>query len=85
MLSPILNTSARTHGLDVYIVLLAIFFKTLSGTLSGVTRSARLLPQRSQGSILENHMLLIANSVTVASQTNPVIPVHMVSTSQNGQ
>ena len=28
-----------------------------------------LLPQRSQGSTLKNHMLLIANTTTVASQT----------------
>ena len=48
-----------------------------------------LLPQRGQGSTLKNHMLLITNSTTVASQTNPVSPVHMASTSQtassNGQ
>ena len=36
-----------------------------------------LLPQRSQGSTLKNHMLFIANSTTVASQTNPASPVDM--------
>ena len=41
-----------------------------------------LLPQRSHGSTLENHMLLIANSNTVASQADPSSPVHMASTSQ---
>ena len=41
-----------------------------------------LLPQRSQGSTLKNHMLLIANSTTVASQTDPIRPAHMASTSQ---
>ena len=41
-----------------------------------------LLPQRSQGSTLKNHMLLIANTTTVASQTDPVSPAHMASTSQ---
>ena len=41
-----------------------------------------LLPQRSQGSTLKNHMLFIANSTTVASQTNPASPVYMASTSQ---
>ena len=42
-----------------------------------------LLPQGRQSSTctLENHMLFIANSTTVASQTNPVIisPVYMAS------
>ena len=33
-----------------------------------------LLPQRSQGGTLENRVLFIANSTTVASQTNPVSP-----------
>ena len=43
-----------------------------------------LLPQRSQGSPLKNHMLFISNGtvVTVTSQTNPVSPVDMASTSQ---
>ena len=41
-----------------------------------------LLPQRSQGSTLKNHMLLIANTTTVASQTDPISPAHMASTSQ---
>ena len=41
-----------------------------------------LLPQRSQGSTLKNHMLFITNSTTVASQTNPVSPVHMANSSQ---
>ena len=41
-----------------------------------------LLPQRSQGGTLENHMHFIANSTTVASQINPVSAVHMVSASQ---
>ena len=44
-----------------------------------------LSPQRSQGGTLENHMHFIANSTTVASQTNPVSPVYMVSASQPGQ
>ena len=30
-----------------------------------------LLPQRSQGSTVKNHMLLIANSTTVAIHTDP--------------
>ena len=33
-----------------------------------------LLPQRSQGSTLKNHMLLIANTTTVASQTLLALP-----------
>ena len=41
-----------------------------------------LLPQGSQSSTLENHMLFIANSTTAASQTNPVSPVYMASTNQ---
>ena len=41
-----------------------------------------LLPQRSQGSTLKNHMFLIANSTTVASPTNPASPVYMASASQ---
>ena len=41
-----------------------------------------MLPRRSQGSTLENHMHFLANSSTVASQPNPVSPVHMASTSQ---
>ena len=41
-----------------------------------------LLPQRRQGSTLENRLLFIANSTTVASETNPVIPVYMASNSQ---
>ena len=41
-----------------------------------------LLPQRSQGSTLKNHMLLIANTTSVASQTDPISPAHMASTSQ---
>ena len=41
-----------------------------------------LLPQRSQGSTLKNHMPLMANSTTVASQKDPVSPLHMASTSQ---
>ena len=40
------------------------------------------LPQRSKGSTLKNHMLLIANTTTVASQTDPISPTHMASTSQ---
>ena len=31
-----------------------------------------LLPQRSQDGTLQNHMHFIANSTTVASQTNPM-------------
>ena len=54
--------------------------------LHGVSRRREqvcmLLPQGSQSSTLENHMLFIANSTTVASQTNPVSPVYMASTSQ---
>ena len=38
-----------------------------------------LLPQRSQGSTLKNHMLLIANTTTVASQTDPISSAHMAS------
>ena len=40
-----------------------------------------LLPQRSQA---ENHMFFIANNIDVASQTNPVSPLHvyMASASQ---
>ena len=38
-----------------------------------------LLPQRSQGGTLEN---FVAKSTTVASQTNPVSPVYMASSSQ---
>ena len=46
-----------------------------------------LLPQRSQGdtyhmNTLENHMHFIANSITVASQTNPVSSDYMASASQ---
>ena len=41
-----------------------------------------LLPQRGQGGTFKNHMHFIANSTTVASQTNPVSPVHMASASQ---
>ena len=41
-----------------------------------------LLPQRSQSGTLKNHMHFIANSTTVASQTNPVSPVQMASASQ---
>ena len=42
-----------------------------------------LLPQRSQGSTLKNHMLLIANGATVASQTHPVSPVYMAREEKN--
>ena len=41
-----------------------------------------LLPQGSQGGALKNHMHFIANSTSVASQTNPVSPVHIASASQ---
>ena len=41
-----------------------------------------LLPQRSQGSTLKTHMLLVANTTTVASQTDSISPAHMASTSQ---
>ena len=41
-----------------------------------------LLPQRGQGGTLKNHMHFIANSTTVANQTNPVSPVHMACASQ---
>ena len=41
-----------------------------------------LLPQRSQGGTLEIRMHFVANSTTVASQTNPVSPVCMASASQ---
>ena len=41
-----------------------------------------LLPQRSQGSTLKNHMPLTANSTTVASQTDPTSPARMASISQ---
>ena len=41
-----------------------------------------LLPQRSQGDTPKNCMLLIANTITVASQTDPIRPAHMASTSQ---
>ena len=47
------------------------------------------LLQWRQDSALENHMLFIANSTAVASQTHPVSPVYMASASQtassNGQ
>ena len=41
-----------------------------------------LLPQRSQGGTLENHMLFVANSTTVASHTNPVSPIYMAGASK---
>ena len=41
-----------------------------------------LLPQTSQGSTLKNHMLLIADSTTVASQTDSVSPLHMASSNR---
>ena len=41
-----------------------------------------LLPQRSRGSTLKIHMLHIVNSTTVTSQTDPISPAHMASTSQ---
>ena len=41
-----------------------------------------LLPQRSQGGTLKNHMLFIASRTTVASQTNLVSPVYMASAKQ---
>ena len=43
-------------------------------------RNAMLLPQGSQSSTVENHMFFIANSITVASQTNPVSRVYMAMT-----
>ena len=36
-----------------------------------------LLPQRNQGGTLDNRMLFIANSTTVASQTNPMSPIYL--------
>ena len=56
--------------------------KGAHGVSSRCEKAGMLLPQRSYGSTLKNHMLLITNSTTVASQTNPVSPVHMASTSQ---
>ena len=56
--------------------------KGAHGVSSRCEKVGMLLPQRSYGSTLKNHMLLITNSTTVASQTNPVSPVHMASTSQ---
>ena len=41
-----------------------------------------LSSQRGQGGTFKNHMHFITNSTTVASQTNPVSPVHMASASQ---
>ena len=41
-----------------------------------------LLPQRSQGGTLKKHMHFVANSTTVASQTDPVSHVYMASASQ---
>ena len=41
-----------------------------------------LLPQWSQGSTLRSHVPIIADSISVANQTNPVGPVYMASTSQ---
>ena len=40
------------------------------------------LPQKAKGCTLKSHVLFIANSPAVASQTNPVRPVHMANTSQ---
>ena len=56
--------------------------KGAHGVSARCEKVCMLLPQRSQRSTLENHMLFIANSTTVASQTNPVSPVYMGSTSQ---
>ena len=55
--------------------------KGAHGVSSRCEKVGMLLPQRSYGGTLKNHMLLITNSttVTVASQTNPVSPVHMAS------
>ena len=49
--------------------------KGAHGVSSRCEKASMLLPQRSCGSTLKNHMLLITNSTTVASQTNPVSPV----------
>ena len=46
--------------------------KGAHGVSSRCEKAGMLLPQRSYGSTLKNHMLLITNSTTVASQTNPV-------------
>ena len=54
--------------------------KGAHGVSSRCEKAGMLLPQRSYGSTLKIH--LITNSTTVASQINPVSPVHMASTSQ---
>ena len=51
------------------------------GVSSRCEKVCMLLPQGSQSSSLENDVLFIADSTTVASQTNPVSPVYMASTS----
>ena len=56
--------------------------KGAHGVSARCEQTCMLLPQRSQGSTLKNHMLLIANTTTVASQTDPISPAHMASTSQ---
>ena len=60
--------------------------KGAHGVSARCEKVCMLLPQRRQGSAalraLEDHMLFIANGTTVASQTNPVSPVYMASTSQ---
>ena len=56
--------------------------KGAHGASARCEQMCMLLPQRSQGSTLKNHMLLIANTTTVASQTDPISPAHMASTSQ---
>ena len=45
--------------------------KGAPGVSSRCEKVCLLLPQRSQGGTLKNHMLCIANSTTVTSQTNP--------------
>ena len=59
--------------------------KGAHGVSARCEQNYMLLPQRSQGSTLTNHMLrriLIANTTTVASQTYRISPAHMASTSQ---
>ena len=56
--------------------------KGAHGVSARCEKVCMLLPQRSSGSTFENHMRCIANSTTVANQTNPVSPVYMASTSQ---
>ena len=56
--------------------------KRAHGVSARCEKVCMLLPQRSQGGTLKNHMHLVANSTTAASQTNPVSPVYMASASR---